>query len=334
MRSFFDLASSMTNFWCDQISLNIFFLQIKGTSETITKLASCAVEKNEQNLTELRKLLVSLLSDATHLGLKDEILSSFLTEEEYFACRPGKKRKRKHDPQSEKSTEALVCRVCGATETSEWRRGPDGAKSLCNACGLHYSKILRKERSYFARGGNATSSSVANPAKINSILNPPLDSSAQNDPLHTLADLVGRYSSSPTSSTPSSPTTSATSATPKPSTATAHTRMPPLSQAPPLFPLTCVSPTPFATEKTPFSSMWTSRPVACVPPLISPRSIQIPLFANKTLSLATTASLFTEPHRLPTKLVASLQNATPTAKNVANDTNDFLCRNVKCEKKQ
>jgi hypothetical protein len=76
--------------------------RIKGTSETITKLASCAVEKNEQNLTELRKLLVSLLSDATHLGLKDEILSSFLTEEEYFACRPGKKRKRKHDPQSEK----------------------------------------------------------------------------------------------------------------------------------------------------------------------------------------------------------------------------------------
>lgn len=39
----------------------------------------------------------------------------------------------------------MRCAVCGATETSEWRRGPDDRKSLCNACGLRYSKMLRKE---------------------------------------------------------------------------------------------------------------------------------------------------------------------------------------------
>jgi hypothetical protein len=80
----------------------ICFFQIKGTSDNIAKLATCAVEKNEQNLIELRKLLVSLLSEATLLGLKEEILSSFLTEEEYLAYHPGKKRKRKHDPQNKK----------------------------------------------------------------------------------------------------------------------------------------------------------------------------------------------------------------------------------------
>src|SRR5690349_5187386 len=68
----------------------------------------------------------------------------------------------------------LFCRVCGTRDTPEWRRGfcslfrvsafvfsfflhylpnvviqscycfsgPDGCKSLCNACGLHYAKIV------------------------------------------------------------------------------------------------------------------------------------------------------------------------------------------------
>lgn len=28
------------------------------------------------------------------------------------------------------------CHSCSTTETPEWRRGPDGARTLCNACGL------------------------------------------------------------------------------------------------------------------------------------------------------------------------------------------------------
>lgn len=39
----------------------------------------------------------------------------------------------------------LYCRACGETQTCEWRRGPDGYKSLCNACGIHYAKIVKKE---------------------------------------------------------------------------------------------------------------------------------------------------------------------------------------------
>jgi len=39
----------------------------------------------------------------------------------------------------------LICHSCGVTSTPEWRRGPDGAKTLCNACGLHYSKMLKKQ---------------------------------------------------------------------------------------------------------------------------------------------------------------------------------------------
>lgn len=36
------------------------------------------------------------------------------------------------------------CHSCNRAETPEWRRGPDGARTLCNACGLHYAKLTRK----------------------------------------------------------------------------------------------------------------------------------------------------------------------------------------------
>ncbi|KAI8099034.1 uncharacterized protein BX664DRAFT_320225 [Halteromyces radiatus] len=37
------------------------------------------------------------------------------------------------------------CHSCNISETPEWRRGPDGARTLCNACGLHYAKLARKK---------------------------------------------------------------------------------------------------------------------------------------------------------------------------------------------
>ncbi|KAG2204798.1 hypothetical protein INT47_004073, partial [Mucor saturninus] len=37
------------------------------------------------------------------------------------------------------------CHSCHISETPEWRRGPDGARTLCNACGLHYAKLAKKK---------------------------------------------------------------------------------------------------------------------------------------------------------------------------------------------
>jgi len=52
-----------------------------------------------------------------------------------------RKQRAKDDPNSTLN----YCRSCGQTKTSEWRRGPDGYKSLCNACGIHYAKVVKKE---------------------------------------------------------------------------------------------------------------------------------------------------------------------------------------------
>ncbi|OAA60187.1 sexual development transcription factor NsdD [Akanthomyces lecanii RCEF 1005] len=38
------------------------------------------------------------------------------------------------------------CHSCNRIDTPEWRRGPDGRRTLCNACGLHYAKLERKHQ--------------------------------------------------------------------------------------------------------------------------------------------------------------------------------------------
>lgn len=38
----------------------------------------------------------------------------------------------------------IACQHCGSRKTPEWRRGPDGSRTLCNACGLFYSKMIKK----------------------------------------------------------------------------------------------------------------------------------------------------------------------------------------------
>lgn len=39
---------------------------------------------------------------------------------------------------------SLQCAHCASTKTPEWRKGPYGKRSLCNACGLFYKKLLHK----------------------------------------------------------------------------------------------------------------------------------------------------------------------------------------------
>ncbi|KAF8605385.1 hypothetical protein BDV93DRAFT_554755 [Ceratobasidium sp. AG-I] len=42
--------------------------------------------------------------------------------------------------------EQYVCVTCGRTDSPEWRKGPLGAKTLCNACGLRWAKRNTKRK--------------------------------------------------------------------------------------------------------------------------------------------------------------------------------------------
>ncbi|OJJ44393.1 hypothetical protein ASPZODRAFT_144959 [Penicilliopsis zonata CBS 506.65] len=81
-----------------------------------------------------RKVFKPGLREDEHMGMY---------QEEYkgggggFAGADTKKRRGKAAPPGR-------CHSCNRAETPEWRRGPDGARTLCNACGLHYAKLTRK----------------------------------------------------------------------------------------------------------------------------------------------------------------------------------------------
>ncbi|GAM25037.1 hypothetical protein SAMD00019534_082120 [Acytostelium subglobosum LB1] len=53
----------------------------------------------------------------------------------------------KNGSSKRKSAELKHCTSCGTTSSPEWRKGPAGNQSLCNACGLYFAKLVRREAS-------------------------------------------------------------------------------------------------------------------------------------------------------------------------------------------
>lgn len=45
-----------------------------------------------------------------------------------------------------KIADEYVCTDCGTLDSPEWRKGPSGPKTLCNACGLRWAKKEKKKQ--------------------------------------------------------------------------------------------------------------------------------------------------------------------------------------------
>ncbi|KAI2622543.1 hypothetical protein GGR54DRAFT_68816 [Hypoxylon sp. NC1633] len=54
-----------------------------------------------------------------------------------------------------KMAEEYVCTDCGTLDSPEWRKGPQGPKTLCNACGLRWAKKEKKKNASGSHSGNA-----------------------------------------------------------------------------------------------------------------------------------------------------------------------------------
>jgi len=87
-------------------------------------------------------------------------------ENQSFGSLEGKKRRGVRFPFSSSGCHSNIwqraappgrCHSCNRAETPEWRRGPDGARTLCNACGLHYAKLTRKNTLKQSQGSNGSS---------------------------------------------------------------------------------------------------------------------------------------------------------------------------------
>ncbi|KAI5807644.1 hypothetical protein DFH27DRAFT_328497 [Peziza echinospora] len=58
----------------------------------------------------------------------------------------------------QKIADEYVCTDCGTLDSPEWRKGPKGPKTLCNACGLRWAK---KEKKRGQSTGNASQQSAS-----------------------------------------------------------------------------------------------------------------------------------------------------------------------------
>lgn len=60
------------------------------------------------------------------------------------------KPKQRPAKQKDEHTQGSICKSCGVTTTPEWRKGPTGPRTLCNACGLLYAKLCKKWKHFSA----------------------------------------------------------------------------------------------------------------------------------------------------------------------------------------
>ncbi|KAJ4404544.1 white collar 2 type of transcription factor [Didymella pomorum] len=56
-----------------------------------------------------------------------------------------------------KLADEYVCTDCGTLDSPEWRKGPNGPKTLCNACGLRWAKKEKKRANSNTPGNHSTS---------------------------------------------------------------------------------------------------------------------------------------------------------------------------------
>jgi hypothetical protein len=54
-----------------------------------------------------------------------------------WTAKPRTKKKKKLELPQE-----FLCKECGTTDSPEWRKGPCGSKTLCNACGCEYLFLM------------------------------------------------------------------------------------------------------------------------------------------------------------------------------------------------
>ncbi|BFZ59281.1 hypothetical protein YB2330_000287 [Saitoella coloradoensis] len=100
-----------------------FGLHRPGADENVfSELATTRTSNWQYELHQLR---------VTNRRLKEEL-------EETLKARKRKRRKNKAWDVNK------VCANCQRRDTPEWRRGPDGKRSLCNRCGLKYAKLVGK----------------------------------------------------------------------------------------------------------------------------------------------------------------------------------------------
>ncbi|GAM28976.1 hypothetical protein SAMD00019534_121520, partial [Acytostelium subglobosum LB1] len=121
---------------------------------TANLLDLCKRIDNERGVSEEKSKMLTLLHDELDIIVKriNKVKKNKLpyapilpekAKSDFIDLRP--RRNRRCKLVQKENEDNLQCLRCGTKESPEWRKGPDGCKSLCNACGLYYAKTKKRE---------------------------------------------------------------------------------------------------------------------------------------------------------------------------------------------
>jgi len=124
-------------------------LEIPSTPIDTITTTSTTVEENitqSSSLPDNMDSILSRLPEQLAIQLIDFAQTNTINKAKVINNTPTviPKRVRKI-PKRKRKVVAEFCAWCSISTTPEWRRGPDGKNTLCNACGLKYAKGIRHE---------------------------------------------------------------------------------------------------------------------------------------------------------------------------------------------
>lgn len=117
-------------------SSSLMVMTSSSLSATSSTSASSSSSSSSSTSSMTGECSWSIVTDAEIKEGPQAVAAQQQQQEAKARKRRGKKRKKP----------PTVCTECRTTETPEWRRGPDGPRTLCNACGLRYAKRKRRRR--------------------------------------------------------------------------------------------------------------------------------------------------------------------------------------------
>ncbi|CAG8904892.1 unnamed protein product [Penicillium nalgiovense] len=121
---------------------------------SITEINGLLIQEQQKQdaLIHIRDELVRFNQNQALAQQNTRAAACMANEADRGLCSSVTKQSKTHpvSKKKENGTSALRCHSCNRSETPEWRRGPDGSRTLCNACGLHYAKLSRRTGKFVA----------------------------------------------------------------------------------------------------------------------------------------------------------------------------------------
>ncbi|ELR24418.1 GATA zinc finger domain containing protein [Acanthamoeba castellanii str. Neff] len=141
--------------------------EVATVANTLTRLHLKQQLRGRLGAEEMRLMTTSAhLLEIDLLRLQHDLSSSTTHHQPVPVSRPGRKKR------VSRTFADKACQHCKSQHTSQWRTGPSGPSTLCNACGIRYARNRRRSRGEDGDGGSPTHLGDEEPAASSATVQP------------------------------------------------------------------------------------------------------------------------------------------------------------------